>query len=133
METPPGDLKGGYFLSLVNDTRALIRRPVEILQLLREGDKSVRGNFDFSNFRVDTRKKVKLDYEKFALQVHTHFLSRGMPTELKGWLRLLLEHSAEQEYLIVQSIALMEPMKAISHFLILYGKFSVLRKARPND
>ncbi|CAO2171566.1 unnamed protein product [Urochloa humidicola] len=143
-EIPAGDLRAKDFLSPTDDTRSVIANSAGILEQLHEYDRSLAGHYDFTNFAVYKRKRVKLsdikpgsmerlkksssdaDYSKFALQVHKHFFSNGIPSEVEGWFRLLLQDATSHEHLIVHSILLMEAMRATFYSVHIYGELKAL-------
>ncbi|TVT99250.1 hypothetical protein EJB05_55397, partial [Eragrostis curvula] len=147
--SPAGASGFEEFVSPIDDTKLVLRRSVRIVQKLHEVDRSLEGRYDFSNFEVLKKKRILLnnispgtlrrlrrsgsdaDYSTFALEASHHFFPRGIPSEMRGWFRLLLEEAYAQECLIVNSIALKEGKKAIFHFNYLYGELLVLRTENP--
>jgi hypothetical protein len=151
LEIPAGDFHGQEFFSPTDDARVIIARSAGVLEQLHEYDRSLAGHYDFNNFMVYREKKVKLsdikpgsmerlkksnsdeDYSTFALQLHKHFFINNLPSELKGWFRLLLEDPTSHEHLITHSISLMEAAHAIYYFIYIYGELKALKQNCSSD
>ncbi|KAL6896665.1 hypothetical protein ACP4OV_007237 [Aristida adscensionis] len=117
-DIPMGSISGDSFIALVDDTRSIIGKSIGILQQLHEHDRSLVGNYDFTNLVVDRRKRVKLsnisagalkrlkkrssddDYKTYALELYRNFFPGNIPEELKGWFCLLRTRRKDYEKVV---------------------------------